>query len=156
VPLLLLALAEVKRQRPDVRIELFGDPRGTPRRLDATDLGVLSREELAEAYSRATVGVVLSLTNYSLIAQEMLACGLPCVEADVPSTRAAFGANGPVSLAPLTVTGVAGAVMELLDDRKLRDAHRERGLHLTEQRTWEAAVEDFEGGLREALRLAGE
>jgi glycosyltransferase involved in cell wall biosynthesis len=156
VPLLLLALAEVKRQRPDVRIELFGDPRGTPRLLDATDLGVLDRDALAEAYSRAAVGVVLSLTNYSLIAQEMLACGLPCVEADVPSTRAAFGANGPVSLAPLTVAGVAGAVMQLLDDGKLRDANRERGLHLTEQRTWEAAVEDFEGGLREALRLAGE
>jgi O-antigen biosynthesis protein len=156
VPLVLLAMAEVKRRRPQVRIELFGDPRGTPRLLDARDLGVLDPEELADAYSRATVGVVLSLTNYSLIAQEMLACGLSCVEADTPSTRAAFGTDGPVELARLTVTGVADTVLKLLDDPKLRDAHRERGLHLAEQRTWAAAVEDFEGGLREALRLAGE
>jgi glycosyltransferase involved in cell wall biosynthesis len=157
VPLALLALAEVKRQRPGVKVELFGDPRGTPRVLDATDLGVLSREDLAEAYSRATVGVVLSLTNHSLIAQEMLACGLPCVEADTPSTRAAFGSSHtPVALAPLTVEGVAREVLQLLDDPKLRDERRTLGLHLAEQRTWEAAAEDFEGGLREALRLTGE
>jgi glycosyltransferase involved in cell wall biosynthesis len=117
---------------------------------------VLPSDELADVYSRATVGVVLSLTNYSLIAQEMLACGLPCVEADLPSTRAAFGADGPVALARLTVSGVADSVMQLLDDPARRDAHRERGLHLAEQRTWDAAAEDFEGGLREALRLAGE
>jgi glycosyltransferase involved in cell wall biosynthesis len=156
VPLAMLAMAEVKRRRPDVHVELFGDPRGTPRLLDATDLGVLPADELAVAYSRATVGVVLSLTNYSLIAQEMLACGLPCVEADVPSTRAALGGHEAVSLAPLTIEGVADAVMQLLDDPARRDLHRERGLHLAEQRTWQAAAEDFEGGLREALRLAGE
>ena len=156
VPLALLALGEVRRRRPDVKVELFGDPRGTPRVLEATDRGVLDRDALAEAYSRATVGVVLSLTNYSLIAQEMLACGLPCVEADTPSTRAAFGNDGPVSLAKLTITGVADAVMRLLEDPALRDERRTRGLHLANERTWESAVEDFEGGLREALRLAGE
>jgi glycosyltransferase involved in cell wall biosynthesis len=156
VPLVLLALAEVKRQRPDLRIELFGDPRGTPRLLEAADLGVLDRDALAEAYSGAAVGVVLSLTNYSLIAQEMLACGLPCVEADTASTRAAFGDDAPLSLATLTVEGVAAEVLRLLDDAALREERRTRGLHFVESRTWEAATEDFEGGLREALRLAGE
>ena len=156
VPLVLLALAEVKRRRPDLRIELFGDPRGTPRQLEAVDLGVLDRGALAEAYSRAAVGVVLSLTNYSLIAQEMLACGLPCVEADTPSTRAAFGADGPVELAPVSVRGVADTVERLLADAALRERRRKSGLVFVEQRTWEAAAEQFEGGLREALRLAGE
>ena len=33
--------------------------------------------ELAALYSLGTVGLVLSMTNYSLIPQEMLACGLP-------------------------------------------------------------------------------
>jgi O-antigen biosynthesis protein len=156
VPLALLAMEEVRRRRPSVRVELFGDPRGTPRLLEATDLGVLGAEELAAAYSRATVGVVLSLTNYSLIAQEMLACGLPCVEAETPSTRVAFAPHPPLALAPLTVEGVAGEVLRLLEDDALRDQRREAGLHFVEKRSWEAAVEDFEGGLREALRLAGE
>jgi glycosyltransferase involved in cell wall biosynthesis len=157
VPLLLLALAELQRRRPGVQIELFGDPRGTPRALDgASDLGVLDRDALAAAYSRATVGVVLSLTNYSLIAQEMLACGLPCVEADVPSTRAAFGPEAAVELAQLTVRGVADSIERLLADATLREQRRESGLVFVESRTWEQAAEEFEGGLREALRLAGE
>jgi glycosyltransferase involved in cell wall biosynthesis len=155
VPLLLLALAEVKRRRPGLRVELFGDPRGTPRLLEAHDLGVLDRDALAEAYSRATVGVVLSLTNYSLVAQEMLACGLPCVEADMPSTRAAFGPHDTVSLAPLTVEGVAGEIEKLLDNPALRAWRSKHGIEHAASRTWAAASEDFEAGLREALRLAG-
>ena len=157
VPLALLALAEVKKRRPELRVELFGDPRGTPRLLDARDLGVLDRDALAEAYSHATLGVVLSLTNYSLIAQEMMACGLPCVEADTASTRAAFaGEHQGVELAPVTVRGVAGAVERLLADPALRAERSAHGRVFVESRTWDAAAEEFEGGLREALRLAGE
>jgi glycosyltransferase involved in cell wall biosynthesis len=156
VPLALLAMEEVKRRRPDVQVELFGDPRGTPRVLDARDLGVLDREALAQAYARATVGVVLSLTNYSLIAPEMMACGLPCVEADSPSTRMAFGQHPPLELAKLTVAGVADAVERLLADPRLRDLRRQEGLDYARNHTWEEAGEAFEGGLREALRLASE
>jgi glycosyltransferase involved in cell wall biosynthesis len=157
VPLALLALAEVQRRRPGTRVELFGDPRQAPNLLaDARDLSVLGRDELAEAYSRATVGVVLSLTNYSLIAQEMLACGLPCVEADTPSTRAAFGPEPPLELAKLTVQGIADAVERLLADRELRDHRRHEGIDFAHAHTWENAAEAVEAGLREALRLAGE
>ena len=156
VPLVLLALEELKRRRPDVKIELFGDPRGTPRLLDANDLGVLDRDALAEAYSRATVGVVLSLTNYSLIAQEMLACGLPCVEADTPSTRAAFGPEPPLELARLDIRGVADAIERLLADEQLRTHRRDAGIDFAQLHTWDDAAESVEAGLREALRLAGE
>jgi glycosyltransferase involved in cell wall biosynthesis len=157
VPLALLALEEVQRRRPSARVELFGDPRQAPNQLaNARDLGVLTRDELAAAYSRATVGVVLSLTNYSLIAQEMLACGLAVVEADTPSTRAAFGPEPPLELASLTVRGVADAVEKLLDDPALRGRRRDKGIDLVHTRTWDDAVESVEAGLREALRLAGE
>jgi glycosyltransferase involved in cell wall biosynthesis len=156
VPLLLLALAELKRRRPDVQIELFGDGRAIERLPDARELGFLDRNALAEAYSRATAGVVLSLTNYSVIAEEMLACGLACVEADTSSTRLAFGRHRPVSLAAVTVGGVARAVEQLLEDPALRAKRRHDGLEFISGRTWESAAEDFEAGLREALRLAVE
>jgi glycosyltransferase involved in cell wall biosynthesis len=157
VPLALLALEEVQRRRQSTRVELFGDPRQAPNQLEnARDLGVLGRDALADAYSRATVGVVLSLTNYSLIAQEMLACGLAVVEADTPSTRAAFGPEPPLELAPLTVRGVADAIEKLLDDRALRERRRDKGIDLVHLRTWDDAAESVEAGLREALRLAGE
>lgn len=54
-------------------------------------VGVQPPRELAALYRHANVGVVLSLTNPSLVPQEMLACGLPVVEADTLATRNTFG-----------------------------------------------------------------
>jgi glycosyltransferase involved in cell wall biosynthesis len=156
VPLGLLALAELKRRRPGVEIELFGDPRGAGALFEHRDLGVLPPDELARAYSRATVGMVLSLTNYSLIAQEMLACGLPCLELDTPSTRTALGSAEAAELAPFGVHALASALERLLDDADLRERRRAAGVELVSKRTWAAAAEQVEAGLREALRLASE
>ncbi|MEA2424758.1 MAG: hypothetical protein QOH13_1168 [Thermoleophilaceae bacterium] len=156
VPLGLLALAELKRRRPGLAIELFGDPRGAGALVEHRDLGVLAPGELAQAYARATVGMVLSMTNYSLIAQEMLACGLPCVELDTPSTRAALGASQAAELAPFGVQAIATALERLLDDPELRERRAAAGLKLVQERTWGAAAEQVEAGLREALRLASE
>jgi glycosyltransferase involved in cell wall biosynthesis len=146
-------LAELQRRRPGVRVELFGDPRGAPVGLDARDLGVLDRDALAEAYSHATVGVVLSLTNYSLIAQEMLACGLPCVDLDRPSTRSVYGADGAVELVPLDPAALASAVERLLDDRAEWERRSRAGVEFVAPRTWERAAEQVEAELRRALAL---
>ena len=43
-----------------------------------------------------TVGLVMSMTNYSLIPQEMMACGLPCADLAGGSSEAVFGSDGPV------------------------------------------------------------
>jgi glycosyltransferase involved in cell wall biosynthesis len=143
-PLALLALADVKRERQELRIEMLGD------------VGVPDPAALAHAFSRAAVGVVLSLTSYPFVVQEMLACGLPCVAADTARVRAAFAPHDTVSLAPLTIEGIAGEVLRLLDDPALRGRRSAHGIEHVSSRTWEAAGEDFEGGLREALRLAAE
>jgi glycosyltransferase involved in cell wall biosynthesis len=167
VPLGMLALAELKRRMPAARVRLFGDPRRPAASFDYEHLGVLDAGALAEAYSRAAAGLVLSLTNYSLTAQEMMACGLPCVELDGPSTRAAFGvgpsgvahpadADPPISLAAATPGAIAAALEQLLRDPELRAARRAAGLELVRERSWERAAEQVEQGLREALRLAAE
>ena len=70
--------------------------------------GVLPEPELARLYREATVGVSLSLTNYSRVSQEMLACGLPCVELDTPSVRAALGGEDALTLAPGVYRGWSG------------------------------------------------
>src|SRR5947207_3526467 len=85
VPLGLLALEELARREPASKFFLFGDERKPAASFEYGHLGVLGADELAEAYSRACVGLVLSMTNYSLLAQEMMACGLPCVELETPS-----------------------------------------------------------------------
>ena len=70
--------------------------------------GVLDGPRLAALYGEATVGMVLSLTNPSLVGLEMMACGLPCVELASESMLASFGRDGPLALAepnPLALCG---------------------------------------------------
>ena len=155
VPLGLLALAELHRRRPGVAIALFGESRPLQPGFPAEQLGVLAPEALARAYCEATVGVVLSMTNPSLIGPEMLACGLPVVELDAESTRAGFGADGPMRLAPFDPLALADAIESLLDDPDQRALRARQGLALVERRTWDAASAAVETGLRAALTRAG-
>jgi glycosyltransferase involved in cell wall biosynthesis len=151
VPLGLLALEELHRRRPDVRFEIFGDhtPLATPFPHD--HLGVGSPKQLSWVYSRATVGLVLSMTNYSLIPQEMLACGLPCVDLAGYSAETVFGADGPVELAAADPGALADAVERLLDDRDLWERRSAAGREFVAGHTWEAAARQVEAGLRAAL-----
>jgi len=152
VPLGILALEELVRRRPGTRVVLFGDDRPLPVPFAHERLGPVRPEALAELYARATVGLCLSLTNYSLIPPEMLACGLPCVELDGPSTRAVYGEDGPVALAAAEPVALADAVRRLLDDPDERARRARAGLAFVAERTWERAAEQVEAGLRAALR----
>lgn len=155
VPLGLLALEELAQRRPSTRFQLYGDERKPAARFEYEHLGVLPEDELAAAYSGATAGLVLSMTNYSLVAQEMMACGLPCVELDTPSARAAFGAEPPLELARFDPLAVADSLERLLSDNELAEERRRRAIEFVSDKTWEAAAEQVEAGLRESLRLAG-
>jgi glycosyltransferase involved in cell wall biosynthesis len=154
VPLGLAALAEVAARRPEVDLVLFGDPQPPAAPFPFEHLGIASGPELATAYGTATVGVVLSLTNHSLVAQEMLACGLAAIELDTPSTRAAFGPEPPLELAAAEPQALAAAIERLLDDPELRAARSAAGVAWAASRTWEAAAEQVERGLVDAVGAA--
>lgn len=112
----LLALALLKQRRPDVEIVLFGSddlPYELP--FDYTQAGILRERELAELYRGAAVGLSISLTNYSLVPQEMLACGLPVVEMELPPVRAAYPDGHPgIRLAAPDPERIADALSEVL------------------------------------------
>ena len=152
VPLGLLALQELHQRRPELRIVLFGDSKPTDAPFPYEHLGIASPEQLAHAYSEATVGLVLSMTNYSLIPQEMLACGLPCVDLAGFSAETVFGADGPVELAPFDPVAIADALERLLDDQALWEHRSAEGRAFVADRTWDRAAEQLEAGLRTALR----
>src|SRR5581483_10760863 len=101
-------------RRPDVRIVLFGTDTVLDASFDYEHMGVLSAEQLAALYSEATVGLCLSLTNFSLMPKEMLACGLPCVELAGISAESIFGHDGPLELAPLDSNAIADSMQRLL------------------------------------------
>ncbi len=157
VPIGLMALAELKRRRPDVRVVLFG----TGEVLDASfpyeRLDILSPEQLSWLYSEATVGLCLSLTNFSLMPKEMLACGLPCVELAGVSAESIFGADGgPLALADLNSIQIADRLEQLLDDRAEWDRRSREGIELVASHTWDHATDEVEAGLRHALRIREE
>jgi glycosyltransferase involved in cell wall biosynthesis len=152
VPLGVLALDELHRRRPGVEIALFGEAQPLDTPFPHRHLGVLEPDDLAHAYASAAVGVVLSMTNPSLIPQEMLACGLPCVDLASDSMLATFGAEGPVTLAAFDPLALCAAIERLLDDLALRAERSRAGIAWVAGRTWDAAAAQVEAGLREALR----
>jgi glycosyltransferase involved in cell wall biosynthesis len=155
VPIALVALGELMRRRPGVDLWFYGH--GWPPQVDYPfrNLGVVDGADLARLYGEATVGLVLSMTNYSLVPQEMLACGLPCVELDAPSVTAAYGRDGPVELAAPEPAAIADALDRLLKDPALRERRVRDGVALAARRTWDAAAQEVEAGLRAALAYAG-
>ena len=94
----------------------------------------------------------LSLTNYSLIPQEMMACGLPCVDLAGGSSEAVFGADGPAELRAPDPVALADAMEALLDDPDRWRRRSEAGLQFVADADWDTATLQVEGGLREALR----
>jgi glycosyltransferase involved in cell wall biosynthesis len=154
VPLGLLALEELSRRRPDVEIALFGEALPLAAAFRHTHLGVLDQEGLAKLYSQATVGMVFSLTNPSLIGLEMMACGLPGVELSTDANRATFGSDGPLVLAPPDLIEICSAIERLLDDPLTRGTMAERGTAYVRERTWPRAAEQVELGLRSAIENA--
>ena len=154
VPLGVLALEELVTRRPGLRPLLFGEDR--PLATPFLQAHVESGEALAARYSHATVGVVISLTNPSLVPTEMLACGLPCVDVASDAMLSTFGREGPIVLAEPDPLAIADAVEALLDDPAERERRAAAGLELVAGRTWDAASAQVEAGLREAVALAAD
>ncbi|HEX7957737.1 MAG TPA: glycosyltransferase, partial [Pyrinomonadaceae bacterium] len=146
----LSALALLKRRLPDTEVILFGSPE-LPYELpfEHTSAGVLGERELADLYRGAAAGLSVSLTNYSLVPQEMLACGLPVVEMDLPPLRAAYPDGSPgIRLAPPTPAGIADALEEALsvpesEARLVREAAARLVSHLS----WSEAGRELVGFL---------
>jgi glycosyltransferase involved in cell wall biosynthesis len=147
VPLGLLALRELAARRPELRIVLFGEARPIAAGFEHVDAGVLAGPQLAELYRESTIGLVLSMTNPSLVPTEMLACGLPVVDLDSDSMRETFGAEGPIALAPFDPLALAAMIERLLDDEADRERRATAGLALAAERTWPQASEQLEAAM---------
>ncbi|HEU0250114.1 MAG TPA: glycosyltransferase family 4 protein [Solirubrobacteraceae bacterium] len=144
VPLGLMALTELARRRPNVEIALFGEDRPIDAPFAHTNLGVLAAEDLAALYRRATVGMVHSLTNPSLIGLEMMACGLACVDLASESMVRSFGHNGPLWLSEPGALEPCLALEGLLEDTTRREAMATAGRAFMSTRTWRGAASQLE------------
>jgi glycosyltransferase involved in cell wall biosynthesis len=154
----LLALAEVAERRPDVRFVLFGDNKPPPASFEYEFAGVVDEPALAALYNRATVGLVISLTNYSRIPKEMMACGLPVVDVNHPSVESVFGPSGHlIEQSEAQPVAIAERLIALLENSDRRESLAVAARKFVEPMTWSAAAEQTEGHLRRWLgeRWAG-
>jgi hypothetical protein len=87
----MLALDRFARIHPEAEIHLVGQElRWRRPTFRYTSHGYTSASELAEIYNRCAAGLVLSLTNLSLLPAEMLAAGCLPVMNDAEHVRASF------------------------------------------------------------------
>ncbi len=132
---------------------MFGDEYPIPDApFDFEFLGLVRPERLAWAYSEATVGIALSMTNASLVPQDMRACGLPCVELAGGAAQATYGDHGGVTFAAFDPVAIADQVERLLDDPAERQRCSDEGLTAAGNKSWRRSGKQVESHLRAALR----
>lgn len=126
VDLALMGLELLAQRRDDFEVHFFGQAEmsfsAAP--FPAFNHGVLSDADLAQLYNEADLGLCFSATNYSLVPQEMMACGLPVVELDTESTRAVFpkGTAALVGPDPRDIAQQLSAFMDAPDQQATQQA----------------------------------
>jgi glycosyltransferase involved in cell wall biosynthesis len=151
VELGLLALEELARKR-NLDIYLFGSEiQQFPVSFPHTNLGICSEQKLAEIYSKGSLGLVLSGTNYSLIPQEMMACGMPVVELDTECNRLVYP-KGSITLAQPVPDKIAEAVESILDNRVDKYVQSDLALRYVQSLNWRDQAIRVESAIFELLR----
>lgn len=155
VELGLLALQALSDRGARFHVDLFGDNLqiySAP--FEATMHGILSQNELSRLYREGDLGICFSTTNYSLVPQEMMACGLPLIEIDVDSTRAIFP-EGVTAFCGPDPSHIADKIEEMLKDPDRRQRQAEEALEWVQQFSWEKSARDVENALVTRLRERG-
>ena len=137
----------------EFHVDFFGEPIG---KLDVpygyTDHGILSQHDLGTLYRQATVGVVFSATNYSIITREMMACELPVVDLGIESVRAVYPADC-LALAQPDPGSIADALHKLLSSPDERARLVKNADVFIEQFSWETSARIVETGIRERVAV---
>ena len=155
VELAFLALELLAERGVKFHVDFFGqDLSFVSAKFPGTLHGVLSSEQLASLYRRADIGICFSATNYSLVPQEMMACGLPIVELDTESTRAIFP-DEVVTRAVPSPSAIADAIEGLLASPARRKQQAVFASEWVSQFDWEASGRIVESALIERLTQLG-
>lgn len=152
VQLAVMALAELSQTRDDFEVHFFGqdDLSFQTCNFRAFNHGVLAETDLAQLYNECDLALCFSGTNYSLVPQEMMACGLPLIELDGESTRAIFP-EGVVTLAGPDPRDIAAKTASLLDTLQARAKQARRAADWAADFNWESSARKVEAALYEGL-----
>ena len=147
----MLALDLLARRQPGIEIHLVGQSIRWRRPTFAyTDHGHLTVAELAAVYNRCAAGLVLSLTNLSLLPAELLATGCLPVMNDAENTRASFDS-------PYAAYAPADQLADALRDaveRSNAPGWRTAAAASVGALSWDLVADQVEAGIRRGLARA--
>lgn len=111
----LLALSELHRRRPDVTINLVGwDMSGYDVPFPYVNHSAVDIAELNAIYNRCAAGLILSLTNMSLLPIEVMGAGVVPIVNDAPNTRGVLD-SPHVEFTPMAPGALADRMVAVLD-----------------------------------------
>lgn len=149
----MLALSLVAKKRPDTEFVLVGFPAPDIRLpFRAIFPGILPPKELAALYRSCTVALVLSHTNLSMLPLELMACGCPVVSNTGRNVEWLLSGE-TTQLARPTPHALADAILELLDDERLRMRKARAGFAFSQQTDWAREIRRIESAFYEGLRI---
>ncbi|CAN5168080.1 hypothetical protein BH11ACT5_BH11ACT5_15190 [soil metagenome] len=145
------ALTDFARLKPDVTINLAGwNVSNWHVPFKYRNLASLEITELNPLYNRCAVGLVLSLTNMSLLPLELMASGVAPVVNDGPNNRMVSD-NPYIEFVPPSPLAIARRMAEVVD----RPDAVERSIAMSasaSSRDWNASGVQFVSALDKALR----
>lgn len=155
VELALIALEKVAKRGLDIHVTLFAaDIEKTRAPYPCTVYGVMAPNELADLYRSSDLGICFSATNYSLVPQEMMACGLPVLELDGDSARATFP-EGVVKFAGPSPNDIADQIEKLITSRVGLVQQIERAFKWIRRLSWSDSAKDVRNAINDRLRFLG-
>lgn len=111
----LLALQELHRRRPDIVINIVGwDMSGYDIPFPYVNHAARDIAELGAIYNRCAAGLVLSLTNTSLLPLEIMAAGVVPVVNDAPQTREVLRSEH-IEFSPMSPQALAERLIAAVD-----------------------------------------
>ena len=152
VPLILMALQILGQQRQDFEVHFYGADTlpFKETNFSAVNHGILESNQLESLYNDCHIGVCFSGTNYSLVPQEMMACGLPLLELDTESTRAIFP-EGVVTFGGPLPEQIAARLNQMLDNPAQCESQADAALKWVGQFSWQKSARLVEKHILEYL-----
>lgn len=111
----LMALTELKRLRPDITVNMVGwDMSAFNIPFDYLNHRALDISQLNEIYNRCAAGLILSLTNMSLLPMEVMSSGVVPVVNDADNTRGVFDSKY-IEFVPMSPRAMAEKMIAIVN-----------------------------------------